>query len=124
MELPLAVRSHSLLPYLRRCTLSTVTMHEFIWTQDRIDHIARHRVRPEEVEEVCFGQSWVRRAKATGRNPVYYILGKPDLGDTFLCCHPVSEWKRVTSDSSSHDGKRNDDSTDGKNNERSEDSQD
>ena len=27
-------------------------IHELIWTQDRIDHIAQHRVRPEEVEEV------------------------------------------------------------------------
>jgi predicted DNA binding CopG/RHH family protein len=85
-----------------------VNIHEFIWTQDRIDHIAGHRVRPEEVEEVCFGDAWVRRAKATGRNPVYYILfsDKPDLDGTFLCCHQVSEWQRGTSDGSSHDGKR------------------
>jgi ABC transporter substrate binding protein len=34
-------------------------------SEDRIDHIGRHRVRPEEVEDVCFGDAWVRRAKAT-----------------------------------------------------------
>jgi uncharacterized protein len=85
MEPSLAVCSHSLMLHLRRCTLSTVTIHEFIWTQDRIDHIARHRVTPEEVEEVCFGQAWVRRAKATGRNPVYYILGQTGSGRHLFC---------------------------------------
>jgi hypothetical protein len=84
MEPSLAVCSHSLMLHLRRCTLSTVTIHEFIWTQDRIDHIARHRVTPEEVEEVCFGQAWVRRAKATGRNPSITFSDKPDLGGTFF----------------------------------------
>ncbi|WP_250123337.1 hypothetical protein [Chroococcidiopsis sp. CCMEE 29] len=27
----------------------------------RIDHIARHRVNPEEVEETCFGVLWFNR---------------------------------------------------------------
>ena len=25
----------------------------FVWTEDRIDHIGRHGVEPEEFEEVC-----------------------------------------------------------------------
>jgi len=46
---------------------------EIIWPEDRIEHIARHGVTPEEVEEVCFGKSLVRRGKSTGENPVYYV---------------------------------------------------
>ncbi len=48
---------------------------EFVWPQDRIDHIDRHRVTPNEVEEACFGQALVQRAKSEGENPAYYGLG-------------------------------------------------
>ena len=41
-------------------------VHELLWPQDRIDHIARHNVRPDEVEEVFFGKPFVRRAKYRG----------------------------------------------------------
>lgn len=60
-------------------------IYEFIWTQERVDHIARHRVRPEEVEEVCFGQAWVQRTKASGKNPVYYVLGQTVSGRHLFC---------------------------------------
>ena len=58
---------------------------ELLWPQDRIDHIARHGVAPEEFEEVCFGVSLVLRAKATGPNPVYYVLGETDAGRRLFC---------------------------------------
>ena len=32
-------------------------IREFVWPQDRIDHIDRHGVTPEEVEEACFGKT-------------------------------------------------------------------
>lgn len=57
----------------------------FIWPEDRIDHIARHDVHPEEVEEVCFGQAFIQRAKSTGKNPVYYVLGQTVSGRYLLC---------------------------------------
>lgn len=57
-----------------------MTIHEFIWPEDRVEHSARHGVTPEEVEEVCFGQPLVRRAKAEGKNPVYYVLGQTAVG--------------------------------------------
>ena len=47
--------------------------------------IERHRVRPEEFEEVCFGSPWVRRTKASGRNPVYYVLGQTSSGRHLFC---------------------------------------
>jgi uncharacterized protein len=57
----------------------------FVWPQDRIEHIARHGVAPEEVEEACFGKSWVRRSKSEGANPVYYVMGQSDAGRYLFC---------------------------------------
>ena len=55
-------------------------IHEFVWPEDRIDHIARHDVTPEEVEEACFRRPLVQRAKSEGENPVYYVLGQTHAG--------------------------------------------
>ena len=55
-------------------------INELLWPRDRIEHIARNSVTPDEVEEVCFGQSLVLRAKSQGENPVYYVLGQTDAG--------------------------------------------
>jgi uncharacterized DUF497 family protein len=60
-------------------------IHEIIWPEDRIDHIARHNVTPEEVEEVCFSRPLVQRAKFEGHNPVYYVLGKTASGRYLFC---------------------------------------
>lgn len=53
---------------------------EFVWPQDRIDHISRHGVRPDEVEQVCTGRPLIQRGKSEGKNPVYYVLGQTDAG--------------------------------------------
>jgi len=58
---------------------------ELLWPQDRIDHIARHGITTDEVEEVCFGRPLVQRAKSQGQNPVYYILGQTDAGRSLFC---------------------------------------
>jgi hypothetical protein len=50
-----------------------------------VDHIARHGVRPEEVEEACFGRPLVLRAKSHGTNPVYYVLGQSNAGRYLFC---------------------------------------
>lgn len=60
-------------------------IHEFVWPQERIDHIARHGVMPEEVEDVCFGEPLVERAKSEGENPVYYMLGQTRAGRYLFC---------------------------------------
>ncbi|MBI3682368.1 MAG: BrnT family toxin [Acidobacteria bacterium] len=60
-------------------------IREFNWSDDRVDHIARHGVQPEEVEEVCFGQALVQRARSSGRNPVYYVLGQTSSGRHIFC---------------------------------------
>ena len=53
---------------------------EFVWAEDRITHIGRHGVETEEFEEACFGKALVLRAKAEGKNPVYYVLGETEAG--------------------------------------------
>jgi uncharacterized DUF497 family protein len=60
-------------------------IHEFIWPQERVDHIAEHGVTPEEVEEVCFGKPLVLRGKSEGENPVYYVLGQTHAGRYLFC---------------------------------------
>jgi hypothetical protein len=62
-----------------------VQIHEFIWPADRVDHITRHGVQPEEVEEVCFGRALIERAKSSGTNPVYYVLGQTTSGRHLFC---------------------------------------
>ncbi len=60
-------------------------IHEFVWPQDRIDHIDRHGVAPEEVEEACLGHALVQRAKSEGGNQVYYVLGQTNAGRYLFC---------------------------------------
>jgi hypothetical protein len=62
-----------------------VQIKEFVWPADRVEHISRHAVLPEEVEEVCFGQALVQRGKARGRSPVYYVLGQTSSGRYLFC---------------------------------------
>jgi hypothetical protein len=62
-----------------------VQIHEFIWPTDRIEHIGRHGVQREEVEQACFGQPLVQRAKSQGENPVYYVLGQTSSGRHVFC---------------------------------------
>jgi len=62
-----------------------VPISEVLWPGDCVDHIARHGVSPEDFEEVCFGASLVLRAKATGQNPVYYVLGETNAGRPLFC---------------------------------------
>ena len=53
---------------------------ELLWPRERVEHIARHAVTPDEVEEVCFSHSLVLRGKSHGQNPVYYVLGQTEAG--------------------------------------------
>lgn len=60
-------------------------IYELVWPADRIEHIAEHNIRPEEVEEVCFGRPFIQRAKSFGKNPVYYVLGQTTAGRYLFC---------------------------------------
>lgn len=43
-----------------------VEISEFVWSEDRIAHIGRHNVEPEEFEEVCFGKALVLQVRSSG----------------------------------------------------------
>ena len=44
----------------------------FEWDDNNIDHIARHKVSPDEVEDVAFDDDpWIRK----GRRGTRYLLG-------------------------------------------------
>ena len=60
-------------------------IHQIHWSEECIDHIARHGVTPEEFEEVCFGRPLVLRARSEGENPVYYVLGQTLAGRYLFC---------------------------------------
>ena len=62
-----------------------MTIDEFIWPADRVEHIACHGVAPREVEQVCFGKPLIRRAKSEGENPVYYVQGQTEAGRYLFC---------------------------------------
>lgn len=46
-----------------------------IWDSKNIEHIAKHNLEPEEVEEVCFSEDPKPRIER-GRYKRYYILGQ------------------------------------------------
>jgi uncharacterized DUF497 family protein len=62
-----------------------VKIQKIIWSEDRIEHIARHEVTPEEFEEIVFGTGLVQRAKSEGINPVYYVRGQTEFGKYLIC---------------------------------------
>ena len=51
-------------------------IYELIIEPERVDHIARHHVSVEEVEEVIFGTPFIRKA----RQERYHIIGQTDAG--------------------------------------------
>jgi uncharacterized DUF497 family protein len=59
-----------------------VLISEIVWTDADVEHIARHDVRPEEVEEVIASAPLWRRGRKhrrTGRTSVY-ALGRTEAG--------------------------------------------
>ncbi|MHB1042473.1 MAG: BrnT family toxin [Eubacteriales bacterium] len=55
------------------------------WAQDRIDHIAKHRLKPYEVEEAAFNDPFavVKKVGVSYRNRneyIYVLLGRSEAG--------------------------------------------
>ncbi|RJQ31179.1 MAG: hypothetical protein C4589_02045 [Peptococcaceae bacterium] len=59
-----------------------MNIFEFIWNDDIINHIIKHNVTPEEVEEICFGIPVIIKSKQApkGINTIYYALGHTESG--------------------------------------------
>ena len=60
-------------------------IHQLLWPQDRIEHVSKHEITPEEIEEVCFGEPLIFRGKTSGMNPAYYVLGQTSAGRYLFC---------------------------------------
>lgn len=54
----------------------TLTIRNFDWDESNIEHIGRHGVNPEEVEEACYRHPRILKGKE-GR---YLIYGQTDDG--------------------------------------------
>jgi uncharacterized DUF497 family protein len=49
---------------------------EFEWYDRNIEHIARHNVSPDEVEDVAFDdEPWIRKGKRGSRYMLGYTIG-------------------------------------------------
>ncbi|MDP3297811.1 MAG: BrnT family toxin [Thermodesulfovibrionia bacterium] len=55
------------------------TISSIKWTDESIEHIARHVVKPKEVEEVCFNEYDAPFIRA-GRENLHYVFGKTYSG--------------------------------------------
>jgi uncharacterized DUF497 family protein len=55
---------------------------QLVWNESIIEHIAKHNILVEEVEEVCFERPLILKSKHTakGDNPTYYALGQTEAG--------------------------------------------
>ncbi len=60
---------------------------KLIWPEEQIEHIARHGVTPEEVEEVLFNTKGrvALRAASKGSNPVFNVFGQTKAGRFLIC---------------------------------------
>lgn len=49
------------------------------WTDESIEHIARHGVKPKEIEEACFNEHDAPFIRS-GREDLHYVFGKTYAG--------------------------------------------
>lgn len=55
------------------------TIRSIKWSTESIQHIARHAVKPNEIEEACFNEDEAPFARS-GRESLHYIFGKTYAG--------------------------------------------
>jgi len=55
------------------------TISSIKWTDESIEHVARHVVRPEEVEEAWFNEEEIPLIRS-GRENLHYVFGKTYSG--------------------------------------------
>ena len=55
------------------------TISSIKWTDESIEHVARHVIRPREVEEVCFNDEEIPFIRS-GRENLHYVFGKTYSG--------------------------------------------
>jgi len=53
-----------------------MVIKKLIWDEWNVEHIARHNVIPDEVEEVCLAKNLLNKSK----NKTYRVIGQTDDG--------------------------------------------
>ena len=53
---------------------------ELVFDERNIEHIAHHSVIPEEVEEVCYGNPFVTKARSRRGKRRYRVIGQTEGG--------------------------------------------
>ncbi len=48
-----------------------LTISELVWDDWNEEHIARHQIRVEEVEDICFDERWILRARGQDKRALY-----------------------------------------------------
>lgn len=79
---------------------------EFEWDENNIEHIARHRVTPEDVEEVAFDdEPYIRKIKKSAINEmlgqtasgrylkIIYVI-KEKHGARVITARDMNDWER------------------------------
>lgn len=61
-----------------------MTIEEIAWDDEQIDHIERHGVTSEEVEEVCFSRPLIVRGRGRRKRRSYWALGQTGEGRHLL----------------------------------------
>jgi uncharacterized DUF497 family protein len=55
------------------------TISSIRWTEQSVEHIAKHGISPVEIEELCFNEiesPYIR----SGKDNLHYVFGKTDAG--------------------------------------------
>src|SRR5688500_12083650 len=79
----------------------------FVWPEDRVEHIARHGVTPEEGEEVCFGKPLGATREIRRRESGILCTGPIRSGSPLvLRGYPVSRRQWISRDRAGDDHQR------------------
>lgn len=68
---------------------------KLVWDEWNIDHISRHNVEPDEVEEVCEGKNLFKK----WQNRTYRVIGQAENGryiTIFLAPRPGNSYYPIT----------------------------
>jgi len=55
------------------------TISSIRWTEQSINHVARHAISPREIEEACFNENDIPFIRS-GKENLHYVFGKTDAG--------------------------------------------
>ena len=55
------------------------TISSIRWTEQSVDHVAKHGILPKEIEEACFGET-ISPYIRSGKDNLHYVFGRTDAG--------------------------------------------